>query len=182
MRAWCWIVAAGVALSGCTPGKGGGETAPARPSVRIGRVMVETGHRFELAGRAFRAGRWGLAQYEVHEILELFESDMRRAPLPGVCDDPTADGAYERLVDGQLDTLRGAARDHDAGAFERGYGAVSASCNGCHAGCGVSFVEVPDTPGEAVPRLDRVGAADAPPPGEPPTAEEAPPPAPPAAP
>lgn len=125
-------------------------------SVRIGAVMIETGHRFETSGRAFAAGRHELAAYEAEEILELFNSDMTNALLPGVCDDDIVDEQYYALVDGKLADLRSAAEASDEEAYLSAFTAVSASCNGCHAACEVGFIQVPAEPGDAVPNLDSI--------------------------
>ncbi|HJL15291.1 MAG TPA: hypothetical protein RMH99_06535 [Sandaracinaceae bacterium LLY-WYZ-13_1] len=170
-----WLAAA-VLLASCDgaspsgeaqeePGAEGAEAGDDKPDelppadLRIGQVMVEVGHRFEISGRAAEAGRWELAQYEAHEILEVFDSDMRRALLPGDCDDAVADRMYETLRSDQLADLRDAAGEGDAEAYAARYRTVSGSCNGCHAACEVSFVQVPAEPGHEVPDLSPVGAA-----------------------
>lgn len=139
----------------CSPDKPA-DDAPLEGTVRIGAVMMETGRRFETAGRASAAGRWELAEYEVHEILELFEADMPRALLPGECNDEIADRMFEELDRTQLAELRQAAHERDEQAFRARFARVAASCNGCHAACQVAFVEIPVEPGSAVPRLDPV--------------------------
>ncbi len=147
-----------VVLASCSPEKPDEGAAPI-DTVRIGAVMMETGRRFETAGRAGESGRWELAEYEVHEILELFEADMPRALLPPDCNDAIADAMFEDLDRHQLATLRNAAGEHDAAAFRQQYGRVAASCNGCHTACQVPFVQVPTEPGLGVPRLDAVEPA-----------------------
>ncbi len=137
----------------CSPDKPV-DDAPLESTVRIGAVMMETGRRFETAGRASTAARWELAEYEVHEILELFEADMPRALLPGDCNDEIADRMFEDLDRTQLAALRQAAHDRDEEAFRARFARVAASCNGCHTACQVAFVEVPTEPGQTVPRLD----------------------------
>ncbi len=122
------------------------------PNLRIGHVMVEVGHRFETAGRAAEAGSWGLAEYQVQEILEMFDQDMTRAALPGDCNDAVADQMYENLRR-HLPTLRGAAADEDTTAFGEHFATASGSCNGCHAGCNVAFIRVPSAPGSEVPTI-----------------------------
>lgn len=145
-------------LTSCTPDKPD-EAAPPPETIRIGAVMMETGRRFETAGRASASGRWELAEYEVHEILELFEADMSRALLPGDCNDAIADQMFEDLDRTQLGALRQAAHDRNEQAFRAQFARVAASCNGCHAACQVAFVQVPTEPGRGVPRLDPLEAA-----------------------
>lgn len=149
----------GVLLLGCG-GESAGEvedkpeeTAPdpdVDPTLRIGHVMIEVGQRFENAGRGAEAANWGYAEYQVQEILEMFEMDMARALLPGDCNDAIADTMYENLLD-QLPTLRQAAADEDAAAFREQFATSSGNCNGCHAGCNVPFIRVPSAPGVDVP-------------------------------
>ncbi len=116
--------------------------------------MVETAHRFELAGVARSAGRWELAAYEVGEIAELFDVDVSRALLPGACDDDVSEAMFSRLLDEELPALKQAAEERDDALFAERYRLASVSCNTCHATCAVSFIEVPNTPGADVPRLD----------------------------
>jgi hypothetical protein len=142
--------------------------APDKPEVdegtiRIGALMMENGRRFETAGRAANAGRWELAEYEVHEILELFEVDMPHAPLPADCDDEQADRMFENLSSRELPVLRSAARERNIARFEGAYRTAAASCNGCHSACEVAFVEVPTQPGALVPSLEPVSVAAPPP-------------------
>ena len=129
---------------------------PPPADLRIGHVMVEVGHRFETAGRAASADRWPLAEYEVHEILEMFHDDMGRALLPGDCVDAVVDPLFVTLRDEQLPRLRDLAGEADEAEFRAQFQRVAASCNGCHAGCDVAFVEVPTEPRNdlVVPRLD----------------------------
>ena len=153
------------------------EGAPAPgvdPNLRIGHVMFEVGHRFESAGRAAQARNWGYAEYQVQELLEMFDADMTRAALPGDCNDAVADGMYESLQR-QLPALRAAAHGQDAEAFARELATASGSCNGCHAGCNVPFIRVPSEPGAEVPSiaLERP-PADARPADERPAGERAP--------
>lgn len=120
------------------------------PNLRIGHVMVEVGHRFETSGRAAEAGSWGLATYQVQEILEMFQLDMARAALPGDCNDAVADGMYENLLN-QLPVMQEAAENENLTGYREHFATASGSCNGCHAGCNVAFIRVPSTPGQEVP-------------------------------
>lgn len=144
-------------LTACGPDKP--ETDEEPPiDMRIGQLMVETGHRFETAGRAAAADRWGMARYQAHEIIELFEADMPRALLPGECNDELADGFYFGLMEDELPALVQAAEREDMDDFGAGFYRASQQCNGCHSTCGVSFVEVPSAPGLEVPDLSPRGA------------------------
>lgn len=122
------------------------------PNLRIGHVMVEVGHRFESAGRAAEAENWGFATYQVQEILEMFQLDMRRALLPGDCDDAVADQMYENLLD-QLPVMHEAGENENAAGFREHFATASGYCNGCHAGCNVAFIRVPSAMGAEVPMI-----------------------------
>jgi len=122
------------------------------PNLRIGHVMFEVGYRFEMAGQAAEAERWELAAYQSQEIAEMFDMDMSRALLPGDCNDEIADTMYMNLLR-QLPRLREAAEAEDADAFAEQFAVSSGNCNGCHAGCNVPFIQVPDAVGAQVPRV-----------------------------
>lgn len=159
-RTLVWGLALGLCVScGSGEDKDGEGVSPAQQAardaanLRIGHVMVEVGHRMETAGRAAEAEQWGLAGYEAHEIIEMFDEDMTRALLPGACNDDIADQMYFALKDEQLPALRQAAEDEDAEAFSTAFATAAASCNGCHATCEVAFIQVPTEPGVGVPRI-----------------------------
>jgi len=156
----------GLILAGCGNGKpteaAGGPPPGTDPDLRIGHVMVEVGQRLEIAGRAANAERWELAAYEANELVEMFHADMSRALLPGVCDDSVSDSTYATLLDEGLPALREAASERDAEAFSARFAAASASCNACHAGCEVTFIEVPSAPGSSVPRVGAPASTPAP--------------------
>ncbi len=161
-----------IALAGCSEPDKPEEEAQPVANLRVGAVMMETGRRLETAGRASEAGRWELAEYEVHELEELFEEDLSRTLLPGDCDDAVAEQMFDQLSREQLPALRTAAANRDEAAFASAWREATARCNGCHGGCRVAFVQVPAEPGESVPRLDSTqpavqgagGTAEAPPP------------------
>lgn len=140
------------------------ESAPAPgvdPNLRIGHVMIEVGYRLETAGRAAEAESWSLAEYEVQELLEMFQMDMTRARLPGDCNDTVADGSYENLLE-QLPRLRAAAENEDATAYASELRATTANCNSCHAGCNVSFIRIPAEVGAQIPVISPAGSANGP--------------------
>jgi len=137
MTRWFLLLGLLTTLTSChhpVPDKPAASDAPppASEPPRISAVMVETAHRFEMAGKARVAGRWDLSAYEVGEIIELFDVDMSRAFLPGVCDDSISEPMFSQLLDHQLPALKEAAQQHDAALFAQRYQLVSASCNTCH--------------------------------------------------
>ena len=50
--------------------------------------------------------------------------------------------------------LRKALEGKDDKAIAAAYEAMAKTCNACHTTAGRAFIEVPTTPGEAVPRLE----------------------------
>ncbi|MEZ4339560.1 MAG: hypothetical protein R3B82_23300 [Sandaracinaceae bacterium] len=160
-HAWRWLLA--LTLLSCaepspeTPDddkpEEGSMASGVDSSLRIGHVMVEVGHRLETSGRAAEAANWGLAIFEVQELIEMFETDMTRALLPGDCNDTIADSAYEELLS-QLPVMQEAAENENLTGFREHFATASATCNGCHAGCNVAFIRVPSTAGAEVPMID----------------------------
>lgn len=131
------------------------DAGPSAPEAReFGSVMVEVGHRYELAGRATLAGRFELAAFEVDEMNELFEDELPHARLPK---EPTqADlralaGAFAKT---EIPDLAAAAKAKDARAFAAAFRHASETCNACHRASGHAFVEVPVALGKSVPSLD----------------------------
>jgi cytochrome c553 len=124
--------------------------------------MAEVGRRFELAGRASVAGRWELAAFEAEEMEELFEGDLPRA-------DPPKEGAADKLpgmAEAFLKTyppaLKKAAAAKDRAAFAEAFRSAAEMCNACHNASDHGFIEVPSTPGKAVPDIDPPQAPAAP--------------------
>ena len=123
--------------------------------------MTQVGNRFELAGRAAAAQRYSLAEFEVDELAELFESDVPAARLPK--EGPTAHispmtTAFRAQAPKEL--LRAIASKNQAEialAFEH----TAILCNACHAASLRDFIQISPTPGHAVPDLDPVGGEHA---------------------
>ena len=138
------------------PDCSGGENAN-RP--RYGPLMADVGRRFERLGRAARAGRYDLAAFEVDEIGEVFEDDLPKAELPRESMGVNLSGVVDAFVKTNLPELDRAVRAHDMTAVARAYANAAATCNGCHRASGHSFVEIPTSPGEEVPRLSPVKPA-----------------------
>jgi len=154
-RMICWAALSALLALGCGADKPAEDDhgSDVDPNLRIGHVMIEVGHRLEMSGRAAEAENWGLSGYEAEEIVEMFNMDMTRSLLPGVCDDSVSDAMYENLLT-QLPELRDAAEQEDAAAYAAQFRTVSSSCNGCHAGCQVSFIRVPSRPGLDIPMVE----------------------------
>jgi hypothetical protein len=126
--------------------------APSGP--RYGELMAEVGRRFERLGRAFRANRLALAEFELGEIGEVFEEDLPKAEPPRESAGVNLAGVAQAFRETNLPELESALRSKDPAAFRAAYAHAAETCNGCHRTSGHAFVEVPAEPGAAVPRLD----------------------------
>ena len=119
---------------------------------------MQVGRRFEVAGKAASANRYELAEFEVGELEELFESDVPRAKLPK--EGPTAQ--IPSLAKAFLATappeLAKAAASRDPAAFAAAFQHAAAMCNACHASAAKGFIQVPSVPGQAVPVMDPLAA------------------------
>lgn len=153
-------------LAACSrPDPGAGQSsgsppaaAPAEQGPHYGAVMVELGHRFEVAGRAMNANRFELAEFEVGEIGEIFEDDLPHAEAPREIKGVDLKGLAEAFAKTHLPELEKATKAKDKAAFATAFTRASETCNGCHKATGHSFIEIPGEPGAAVPRLDPLPA------------------------
>ena len=123
-----------------------------------GSVMVEVGHRFEVAGRAASAKRFELAAFEVDEMQELFENDLPRAELPKEGPTTSLLATADAFAKTHPAALIKAANAKDARAFADAFQSASAMCNACHQASGHAFIQIPSVPGKSVPDLDPVVA------------------------
>jgi mono/diheme cytochrome c family protein len=143
------------ALWGCSRGgpPGPPEATANVPMVSLGNVMVGIARRFELAGRAVKANRFELAEFEVGEIEESFEADVPNAELPK--EGPTAHipAMAKSFLLANAPELRRAAAAKDPAAFAAAFQHAAAVCNACHQAAAKGFIQVPFEPGEAVPDL-----------------------------
>jgi hypothetical protein len=171
---WPWRVSSGViAMSALTmAGACSRETAPSGSTaatsssavaakVGLGTVMVEVAHRFETAGRAANANRFALADFEIGELEELFETDVPGAELPK--EGPTAHipAMAKAFLDGNVPELKKAAAAGDRTAFAAAFQHAASVCNACHQAAAKGFIVVPSEPGKAVPDLDPLPAPSA---------------------
>jgi hypothetical protein len=120
----------------------------------LGNVMADVARRFEIAGRAAKANRFELAQYEAGEIEELFESDVPGAEMPK--EGPTAHipAMTRAFRESNAPELRKAAASRDGAAFAAAFERASVACNACHQASGKGFIHIPSEPGRGVPDLD----------------------------
>jgi hypothetical protein len=135
------------------------DAAPAAgPHASLGNVMAEVGRRFEIAGRAAKANRFELAEYEAGEIEELFETDVPSAKMPK--EGPTAHipAMAKAFLESNAPELRKAAASGDRAAFAAAFQRAAVACNACHQASAKGFIQVPSEPGKGVPDLDPLPA------------------------
>jgi mono/diheme cytochrome c family protein len=143
-------------LAGCSRAS---STRP--PKQRLGSVMVEVGRRFEVAGRASGGNRFELAEYEVSEIEEVFETDIPGAEMPA--EGPTAHivPMAKAFLETNVPELKRAAAAKDRAAFADAFRRAASACNACHAASAKAFIVVPSEPGRAMPDVEPLPAAPA---------------------
>jgi hypothetical protein len=124
----------------------------------LGSVMVQVGRRFEIAGKASVANRFELAEFEVGELGELFESDVPHARLPK--EGPTAQirPMAKTFLDTAVPELQKGAASKDKAKFAVAFEHAAALCNACHTSAAKAFIQVPTVPGREVPALEPVAA------------------------
>ncbi len=115
--------------------------------------MSEVGRRFELAGRAASANKFELAAFEVGEIEELFDGDLKIAELPKEGNTASIPAMAEAFAKTHPAELLRAAKANDGRAFADAFQRASVTCNGCHVASGHGFIHVPSVPGKSVPDL-----------------------------
>jgi hypothetical protein len=124
----------------------------------LGNVMADVARRFEIAGRAAKANRFELAEFEAAEIEELFETDVPRAEMPK--EGPTAHlpAMTRAFLESNAPELKKAAASSDRAAFAVAFGRAAAACNACHQASAKGFIQVPSEPGKGVPDLEPLPA------------------------
>jgi len=127
----------------------------------LGNVMVQVARRFEVAGRAASANRFELAEFEVGEIGEMFETDVPGAELPK--EGPTAHIPLmaKAFLESTAPDLKKAAAAKDRAAFAAAFQRAASVCNACHQASAKAFIQVPSELGKAVPDLDPLPAPSA---------------------
>ena len=99
----------------------------------LGTVMIEYGNRFTDAYFAAQGGNWGLAQYQIKEMIEIQE--VGEITRPKMAD------ALKGFEEGYLAPLEEPIKNKDFIAFDALFKETLAGCNGCHAGTGYAFVK-----------------------------------------
>jgi hypothetical protein len=98
----------------------------------LGVIMHEIGYRFANIYWAGNGGNWGLAQYQLKELLEAQEvakvTRPQRAPM------------LKAFEDIHLVPLGKAIEKKDIGQFRRGFTSALNACNACHTALGYPFI------------------------------------------
>jgi len=103
-----------------------------QPAPRMGSIMMEYGHRFYVTYYAARADNWGLAQYQLKEMLELQEdSELSR---------PKYAKDLKAFESDYLDQVKAAADKKSWRQFTHAYKKAIAGCNACHTKTGHPYI------------------------------------------
>ncbi len=137
-------------------GQSAGAAAAPAPQLRYGELISEVGHRFETMGRAVKAHRYELAAFELDELDEVFEEDLPHAERPKVPTEVNLNGLADAFRVTHPPELGAAIKARNQAAFAKAFARAAETCNGCHKATGHAFIEVPSTPGSAVPRMEAV--------------------------
>ncbi len=154
MRVWALCGILGL-LAGCARSDAGPPDEPAPVPRTYDDVMNELGRRLERVGRAVPAGRIALARYDLDAIDTLLSRDVTKAPAPSRLKGVDVNYHTSNLRDTDLPGLRRSMRQADPNEFVAAFGRVAAGCNACHRAADCEFIEIPQTPGTPLPRLDR---------------------------
>jgi hypothetical protein len=129
-------------------------SASAVPRQSFGTVMLSVARRFEVLGRAHKAKRGDLALYQLEELEETFKNEIPGTPLPPLPPGVSVAPFLETMTSFNVPDLRKALESKDNKAITTAYESMSKTCNGCHTAAARAYIEVPNTPGELVPKLD----------------------------
>lgn len=120
----------------------------------FGTVMLSVARRFEVLGRAHKAKRGDLALYQLEELEETFKNEIPGTALPPLPPGVSVAPFLETMTSFNVPDLRKALESKDPKAIATAYESMAKTCNGCHTAAARAYIEVPNTPGELVPKLD----------------------------
>lgn len=144
-----------VLLSACSrPSTETHRAAPPSPTIGYGTAMADVARRFELLGRAASGGRFELAEYQLGEIEEQFTETLPRAAPPREGHPEVLPAMASAFAQTTVTDLRRAIAARDRARFNAAFERAATACNGCHQASGHGFIEVPMTPGRAIPNVD----------------------------
>ena len=99
----------------------------------LGTVMIEYSHRYATMYYAAKGGNWGLADYQLKEMLEIQEV--------GETTRPARASALKGFEDQFLNPLRDAIKAKDFKKFVAAFKTGINGCNACHVGAGFPFIK-----------------------------------------
>lgn len=110
----------------------------------LGTVMIEYSDRFGNIYHAAQAGNWGMAAYQLKEMVEIQEV--------GETTRPARAGALRGMESGALKPLATDIVNQDLNAFNADFKTATAFCNGCHQAAGFGYIvyTVPSQPAAPV--------------------------------
>jgi len=108
-----------------------GQIAEIQPG--LGTIMIEFGHRFYVAYYAAKAGNWGLAEYQIHELVEAQE--VAEATRPKYTE------ALKTFEHGALADLQEAIKAKKWKLFDEKYTQTTNACNACHKSTGHPYIQ-----------------------------------------
>ena len=98
----------------------------------LGTIMMEFGHRFYIAYYAAKAKNWGLAKYEIKELLEAQEVVELTRPL--------YTKALKEFENKYIKNLLNAIEAKDIKRFELSFTQTTNACNSCHKATGHAYI------------------------------------------
>ena len=108
-----------------------GDIAEVQPG--LGTIMVEFGHRFYITYYAVQAKNWGLAEYQLHELLEAQEvAEVTR---------PKYKKQLKEFEDSHIAQLQKAVKTKNVKLFNRYYKETTNACNECHKDNGHPYIQ-----------------------------------------
>ena len=145
MIAWLMTAALASTLLASTLTSASAQTAPVAQAApepfqpEIGEIMMFQQLRHAKLWFAGQMGNWPLAEYEVKELREGFETVSKYYPTFNNV--PLA-----QMIDAIRDTnfaeLDKAIADHDRGKFSRAFDGLTQACNACHQGNDLGFIAI----------------------------------------
>jgi hypothetical protein len=130
-----------------------------RQGPALDSVMIDIGRRFEIAGKAARAGQFELAEFEANELEGTFRYAVPDAQMPQGVPVGHIPAMASAFADAYPGALKRAAQAKDAKAFTEAFANTAAACSACHQASARAFIRVPSQPGRSVPEIDLERAA-----------------------
>ena len=99
----------------------------------LGTIMVEFGHRFYVAYYAAKAENWGLAGYQLHELIEAIEVAEITRPKYKV--------KLKAFEDHFIKPLQENIKSKSSKKFSKNYTSTIDACNTCHIDMGHPYIQ-----------------------------------------